>query len=209
VIRATSRPAARETHPMGSSRGGISLASAAQGSEVDVMSLARPASKASAHGTLVPGAWNACFFGSCAPRLRQFLASILPIPAQRLLAETVRQFFVAATHASDGRMASIKRTMASLHWSQLQRVSARRNRHGATSHRACWIRARPAHCSQLQAVSFLSLPCARLSLQPLARCSHLALIATIRARVSGQKTCHPHQGQASAAFQHPSAGMPR
>ena len=35
------------------------------------------------------------------------------------------------------------------------------------------------------------------------------LIATIRACVNGQKTCQPLQFQASAAFQHPSAGMPR
>ncbi len=93
MIRATSRPAARETHPMGSSRGGISLASAARGSVAEVMILARPASKASSYSTSVLSDWDACFLGSCAARLRQFLTGILPIPEQRLLAESIRQFF--------------------------------------------------------------------------------------------------------------------
>ena len=57
------------------------------------MSLARPASKASIHSTLVLGAWDACFLGFCAARLRQFLTGILPIPEQRMLAESIRQFF--------------------------------------------------------------------------------------------------------------------
>ena len=44
------------------------------------MTLARPASKASIHSTLVLGAWDACFFGTYAARLRQFLTGILSIP---------------------------------------------------------------------------------------------------------------------------------
>jgi hypothetical protein len=42
VIRTINEPAASEAQPMASSRGGVSPASAARGSDIEDMSLARP-----------------------------------------------------------------------------------------------------------------------------------------------------------------------
>ncbi len=53
MIRATSRPAARDAHPVGSSGSELPSVSAARGSVIDDMSLARPGSEASAYGTYV------------------------------------------------------------------------------------------------------------------------------------------------------------
>jgi len=65
VIRATSRPAASDAHPMESSGSVISCASAARGSEKDFINLARPGgSRSFADSTPVPIMCRACFLGS-------------------------------------------------------------------------------------------------------------------------------------------------
>jgi hypothetical protein len=67
VIRATSRPAASDAHPVGSSGAELSSASAARGSEIDGISLARPdGGRPDIDSTCVLAGCGACFRGSCA-----------------------------------------------------------------------------------------------------------------------------------------------
>ena len=67
MISATSRPAASDAHPAGSSGGELSSASAARGSEIDGISLGRPGgSRSDSDSTCVLAGCGACCHGSCA-----------------------------------------------------------------------------------------------------------------------------------------------
>ena len=65
MIEATSRPAASDAHPMGSSGGELTAASALRGSVIDGMSLTKPGGgPATTDSTPVLIGCHGCFLGS-------------------------------------------------------------------------------------------------------------------------------------------------